>query len=186
MTVFVDLKLLYPDAKRPEYQTAGASGMDLHAYIPRAQGRQPEALRIPPLGRLLVGTGISLAIPTGYEGQVRPRSGWALSDGLTVLNSPGTIDSDYRGEIKVLLINLGSEPYVIKRGDRIAQIVFAPVARAGLQQVDDLDATARGVGGFGSTNAADKKSNAIVVPSSRIDTGPIATTPFYKGTLVSK
>ena len=99
----------------------------------------------------LIGTGIAVAIPPGFEGQIRPRSGLAVKRGVTVLNSPGTIDSDYRGEVKVLLINLGSEPFVIKRGDRIAQIVFAPVARAGLQQVDDLDATARGAAGFGST-----------------------------------
>jgi dUTP pyrophosphatase len=151
MTVFVDLKLLYPDAKRPEYQTAGASGLDLHAYIPRAQGRQPEALRIPALGRLLVGTGVSLAIPTGYEGQVRPRSGWALSDGLTVLNSPGTIDSDYRGEVKVLLVNLGSSAVTIHTGDRIAQLVIVPVAHAVLQPVEAFADTARGAAGFGST-----------------------------------
>jgi dUTP pyrophosphatase len=151
MTVFVDLKLLYPDAKRPEYQTVGASGMDLHAYIPRALGRQPEALRIPALGRLLVGTGVSLAIPTGYEGQVRPRSGWALSDGLTVLNSPGTIDSDYRGEVKVLLVNLGSSAVTIHTGDRIAQLVIVPVAHAVLQPVEAFADTARGAAGFGST-----------------------------------
>lgn len=151
MTVFVDLKLLYPDAKRPAYQTEGASGMDLHAYIPRAQGRQPEALRIPALGRLLVGTGITLAIPTGYEGQVRPRSGWALADGLTVLNSPGTIDSDYRGEVKVLLVNLGSSAVTIHTGDRIAQLVIVPVAHAVLQPVEAFADTARGAAGFGST-----------------------------------
>ena len=153
MTVFVDLKFLYPDAKRPEYQTEGASGMDLHAYIPRAQGRQPEALRIPALGRLLVGTGISLAIPTGYEGQVRPRSGWALADGLTVLNSPGTIDSDYRGEVKVLLVNLGSSAVTIHTGDRIAQLVIAPVARANLngEPATTPTETPRGDAGFGST-----------------------------------
>lgn len=151
MTVFVDLKLLYPDAKRPEYQTVSASGMDLHAYIPRAQGRQPEALRIPALGRLLVGTGVSLAIPTGYEGQVRPRSGWALADGLTVLNSPGTIDSDYRGEVKVLLVNLGSSAVTIHTGDRIAQLVIVPVAHAVLQPVEAFADTARGAAGFGST-----------------------------------
>lgn len=151
MTVFVDLKLLYPDAKRPEYQTVGAAGMDLHAYIPRALGRQPEALRIPALGRLLVGTGVSLAIPTGYEGQIRPRSGFALKDGVTVLNSPGTIDADYRGEVKVLLINLGQEKVEIKRGDRIAQLVIAKVEQATLLEVTELNETERGAGGFGST-----------------------------------
>lgn len=149
--VIVEFRALYPDAKKPEYQTEGASGMDLHAYIPRALGRQPEALRIPALGRLLVGTGVSLAIPTGYEGQVRPRSGWALADGLTVLNSPGTIDSDYRGEVKVLLVNLGSSAVTIHTGDRIAQLVIVPVAHAVLQPVEAFADTARGAAGFGST-----------------------------------
>lgn len=150
MTVFVDLKLLYPDAKRPEYQTEGAAGMDLRAYIPRAQGRQPEALRIPALGRLLVGTGISLAIPDGYEGQVRPRSGFALKDGVTVLNSPGTIDSDYRGEVKVLLVNLGNSAVTIHTGERIAQLVIAPVARVNFNDTT-LAETPRSDAGFGST-----------------------------------
>ena len=98
-----------------------------------------------------MGTGVSLAIPTGYEGQVRPRSGWALADGLTVLNSPGTIDSDYRGEVKVLLVNLGSSAVTIHTGDRIAQLVIVPVARAVLQPVEAFANTARGAAGFGST-----------------------------------
>lgn len=150
--VFVEYTLLYPDAQRPEYATASAAGMDLHAYIPRAQGRQPEALRIPPLGRLLVGTGLSLAIPSGYEGQVRPRSGWALKHGITVLNSPGTIDADYRGEVKVLLVNLGQDAVQINSGDRIAQLVIAPVARASLSAPKPVLApTERGEAGFGST-----------------------------------
>lgn len=149
--IFVEFKLLHPDVKRPEYETEGASGMDLRAYVPRAPGRQPEALRIASLGRLLVSTGISLAIPTGYEGQIRPRSGWALADGVTVLNSPGTIDSDYRGEVKVLLVNMGKDAVQIQNGDRIAQLVIAPVARASMQPVAKFTETARGAGGFGST-----------------------------------
>ena len=152
--IIVPVKKLHPDAVLPSYQSDGAAGMDLCPI---------EDCRILPRGRhvfdgivyygapRLIGTGIAVAIPPGFEGQIRPRSGLAVKHGVTVLNSPGTIDSDYRGEVKVLLINLGSEPFVIKRGDRIAQIVFAPVARAGLQQVDDLDATARGAAGFGST-----------------------------------
>ena len=183
--IIVPVKKLHPDAMLPSYQSDGAAGMDLcadgkEANSPEWKHTDWQSMCMMPRETWLLGTGIAFAIPPGFEGQIRPRSGLAAKHGITVLNSPGTIDSDYRGEIKVLLINLGSEPYVIKRGDRIAQIVFAPVARAGLQQVDDLDATARGVGGFGSTNAADKKSNAIVVPSSRSDIGPVATTPSIK------
>jgi dUTP pyrophosphatase len=105
-----------------------------------------------PGDRALFSTGISLSIPPGYEGQIRPRSGWALKDGITVLNSPGTIDSDYKGEVKVLLINLGHESVEIKRGDRIAQLVIAPVVNAELVLVNELETSARGAGGFGSTN----------------------------------
>ena len=149
--VIVEFHALYPDAQKPEYQTEGAAGMDLRAYVPRANGRAPEVLRIASLGRLLVGTGIALAIPPGYEGQIRPRSGFALKDGVTVLNSPGTIDSDYRGEIKVLLANLGNSAVEIRTGDRIAQLVIAPVARAVLQPVKSFTDTIRGDAGFGST-----------------------------------
>lgn len=106
---------------------------------------------LPPLGRALVPTGLSTAIPLGYEGQVRPRSGWALKHGITVLNSPGTIDADYRGEIKVLLINLGQEAVTVQPGDRIAQLVIARVEQAVLREVEVLDETARGEGGFGHT-----------------------------------
>lgn len=157
--IIVPIKKLHPDAVLPQYQSDGAAGMDLcccdrfgedTAHGPE-DGGSWGSIVLKPNTRLLTGTGIAVAIPFGFEGQIRPRSGLAVKHGITVLNSPGTIDSDYRGEVKVLLINLGSEPYVIKRGDRIAQIVFAPVARAGLQQVDDLDATARGSGSFGST-----------------------------------
>jgi dUTP pyrophosphatase len=149
--VIVEFRALYPDAKKPEYQTEGASGMDLHAYVPSANGRAPEALRIPSLGRLLVGTGIALAIPPGYEGQIRPRSGFALSDGISVLNSPGTIDSDYRGEIKALLVNLGNTAIEIRTGDRIAQLVFTHVCIPTVETSQVLDGTKRGNKGFGST-----------------------------------
>lgn len=128
----------------PEYQTAGASGMDLRADV-------DEAITIPPLGRALVPTGIAVAIPPGMEGQVRPRSGLAIRSGVTCLNAPGTIDADYRGEIRVVLVNLGVEPFSVQRGDRIAQLVFSPVARATWAEVDALDPTPRGGGGFGHT-----------------------------------
>jgi dUTP pyrophosphatase len=104
-----------------------------------------------PLQRAAIPTGIALEIPPGFEGQVRPRSGRALSEGLTLVNSPGTIDADYRGEIRVIVINLGAEPLIIRRGDRIAQLVFAPVIRAELVEVDRLDDSTRGEGGFGHT-----------------------------------
>jgi dUTP pyrophosphatase len=126
--------------------------MDLHAC--------PEggaALTLAPGARALVATGLSLGIPEGYEGQVRPRSGWALKHGITVLNSPGTIDSDYRGEVKILLINLGQEAVVIHPGDRIAQLVIAPVSRADLREVEVLDDTARGAGGFGHTGGGQRQ-----------------------------
>lgn len=128
----------------PSYQTEGASGMDLRADIERE-------VVIPPLGRVLVPTGISVAIPPGVEGQVRPRSGLAIRNGITCLNSPGTIDSDYRGEISVVLVNLGAEPFSVRRGDRVAQLVFTPVGRATWREVEILDPTPRGEGGFGHT-----------------------------------
>ena len=128
----------------PAYRTAGASGLDLLADI-------DGELVLPPLGRALVPTGIAVAIPEGWEGQVRPRSGFAAASGVTCLNAPGTIDSDYRGEIRVLLVNLGSAPVTVRRGDRIAQVVFAPVARASLRVVAELPPTPRGEGGFGHT-----------------------------------
>lgn len=134
------------DVPLPAYQSKDAVGLDLHAAI-----AEPRAMA--PLSRLLVPTGIAMAIPQGFEGQVRPRSGLALRHGVTVLNSPGTIDPDYRGEVKVLLVNLGSEPFVIQPGDRIAQLVIAPVARAELLLVRALDETERGAGGYGSTGA---------------------------------
>jgi dUTP pyrophosphatase len=132
----------------PDYQTAGAAGLDLFAAIPDTK---PLTLR--PGGRALVPTGIAIALPAGYEGQVRPRSGLATRHGLTILNAPGTIDADYRGEIQVVLANLGNEDVTITRGMRIAQLVIAPVARAQIVQVASLDETVRGSGGFGSTGS---------------------------------
>jgi dUTP pyrophosphatase len=126
----------------PAYATAGAAGMDVVAA---------EALTLAPGARHAVATGFAIAIPEGYEVQVRPRSGLALKHGVTCLNTPGTIDHDYRGEVKVILANLGDQPFDITRGDRIAQLVPAPVQRAMLDEVDDLDETDRGSGGFGST-----------------------------------
>jgi len=131
-------------AKLPQYATEVASGMDLYAFI-------EEPLTIRPLERVLIPTGIFLSIPKGFEGEIRPRSGLALRYGITVLNTPGTIDSDYRGEIKVLLINLGGEPFIINNGDRIAQIVFKSIAKAELEIVFRLPESERGEGGFGST-----------------------------------
>jgi dUTP pyrophosphatase len=130
------------DLPLPSYETAGSAGMDVRAA---------EELVIAPSKRGLIGTGFAFAIPAGYEIQVRPRSGLALKKGVSIPNTPGTIDSDYRGELKIILINHGEEDFVIQRGDRIAQIVVAPVQRGNLVEVDNLDDTARGSGGFGST-----------------------------------
>ena len=126
----------------PEYATDGAAGMDVVSA---------EDVTIKPGERHAVSTGLAMAIPPGYEIQVRPRSGLALKHGITVPNTPGTIDSDYRGELKAILINHGTEPFAIHRGDRVAQLVLAPVTRAEWEEVDELDDTARGAGGFGST-----------------------------------
>lgn len=134
------------DLPIPAYATAGAAGFDLRAAVP---GDTPLPLR--PGERLLVPTGFACAVPHGYEMQVRPRSGLAVKHGITVANSPGTVDSDYRGPLMVCLINLGAEPFAIRRGDRIAQAVVAPAPQLTLIEVDDLDATVRGEGGFGST-----------------------------------
>lgn len=137
------LRLPYgADLPLPTYATAGSAGMDLRAA---------EALTLKAGARALIATGIAIALPDHYEAQVRPRSGLAVKHGITVLNSPGTIDSDYRGEIKVPLINHGQEDFVIARGDRIAQLVVAPVVSAELVEVDNLDDTDRGAGGFGSS-----------------------------------
>ena len=133
----------------PAYQTDASAGLDLVAAF---DVDAPHSLA--PGDRVLVPTGLAIALPPGTEAQIRPRSGLALKHGVTVLNSPGTIDADYRGEIGVILINHGHEPFVIHRGDRIAQMVIAPVSHAQFVPVDDLDETARGRGGFGSTGTA--------------------------------
>jgi dUTP pyrophosphatase len=133
-----------PEARLPQYESEGAAGMDLRALL-------PEAVVVPSLGRTRIPTGLMMEIPPGYEGQVRPRSGLAARQGLTVLNSPGTIDADYRGEVEIILVNLGDAPVTINDGDRIAQLVIAPVSRAFVTESALLSETKRGGGGFGST-----------------------------------
>jgi dUTP pyrophosphatase len=128
----------------PAYATAGSAGMDLRAAI-------DEPIVLEPGERALVPTGFRIGLPAGYEAQIRPRSGLAIKQGITVANTPGTVDSDYRGEVKVGLVNLGDEAYTVRRGDRIAQMVVAPVTRVAWQPVASLDETERGAGGFGST-----------------------------------
>jgi dUTP pyrophosphatase len=130
----------------PAYETAHAAGMDLRAAVP-----EDEPLVLRPGSRAAVPTGLAFALPEGFEGQVRPRSGLAARSGVTCLNTPGTVDADYRGEVKVILINHGEEDVTIRRGDRIAQLVIAPVVQAVWSEVEALEATARGDGGFGST-----------------------------------
>ena len=132
------------DLPLPAYATPGAAGMDLLAAVDKP-------VRIPPLGRVLIPTGIANALPTGFELQIRPRSGLALKSGITLPNTPGTIDEDYRGEIQVILLNASDEHFTVTRGMRIAQAVLAPVIRATWTEVADLDETQRGAGGFGST-----------------------------------
>lgn len=130
----------------PAYETALSAGMDLRAAVP-----DDEPMIVAPGQRVLAPTGLTIALPAGYEAQIRPRSGLALKHGVTCLNTPGTVDADYRGEVKVILINLGQETFVIKRGERIAQMVIAPVTQGVWQVVETLSPTARGAGGFGST-----------------------------------
>ena len=145
-TVKVPLKRLDngADLALPQYETAGSAGADIRAAV-------EAPLRLEPGQRALVPAGFAMALPAGYEAQVRPRSGLAVKNGITVLNAPGTIDSDYRGEVRVPLINLGDEAFTVERGMRIAQLVIAPVVQAGFDEVTDLDETERGAGGFGST-----------------------------------
>lgn len=131
-------------AQAPEYKSQGAAGADLRAFI-------PAPLTLEPGARAAIPTGLRIELPEGYEAQVRPRSGLALEKGVTCLNSPGTVDSDYRGEVKVILANLGREPVVVSPGDRIAQLVVAPVSRARFVAADEIGGTVRGSGGFGST-----------------------------------
>jgi dUTP pyrophosphatase len=143
----------------PAYESAGAAGLDLRAAL--AEGA---VLELAPGARDLVPTGLCLQLPEGFEAQVRPRSGLAARHGVTVLNAPGTVDSDYRGEVKVILINHGTQTYPIRRGDRIAQLVVAPVARAQFSEVTTLEATSRGAGGFGSTGVHLQHSPSPSVP----------------------
>lgn len=142
--VKVEIKRLHPDSVVPTYKTEHAAGMDLSAYL-------ESSLRLAPGERALVDTGIAIALPPGYEAQVRPRSGLALKHGVGLVNSPGTIDADYRGEIKVVLINLGDDDFEIHAEDRIAQLVVAPVSRVEWQTVTELDTTTRNTRGFGHT-----------------------------------
>jgi dUTP pyrophosphatase len=130
----------------PAYETGGAAGMDLRAAVP-----EDEPMTLRPGARAMVPTGLCIAVPEGFEAQVRPRSGLAARQGITCLNTPGTIDSDYRGEVKVILINLGEEDAMIRRGERIAQMVICPVVQASWAESESLDETSRGAGGFGST-----------------------------------
>ena len=128
----------------PHYQSEGAAGADVYALV-------EEPVTVKPMERVMIPTGMAIAVPRGYEAQIRPRSGLAWKQGLTVLNSPGTIDSDYRGEVRILLINLGKQDVVISKGDRIAQMIIAPYVRGEFVRTDTLDDTERGEGGFGST-----------------------------------
>ncbi|MDA0871084.1 MAG: dUTP diphosphatase [Proteobacteria bacterium] len=138
------IKKLHSDVNLPAYETSGSSGMDLQAYI-------SEEIILKPGERKLIPTGLSIAIPENLEIQIRPRSGLAYKKGISVVNTPGTIDSDYRGEIKVLLINLGKEDFIIKKFERIAQMVVCPITKVVLSETNDLPDTIRGEGGFGST-----------------------------------
>ncbi len=142
MSVTIKVKRLRKTAKIPAYQSEHAAGMDLSADI-------SATWEIAPLERRAIPTGIALEIPSGYEGQVRPRSGRALSEGLTLINPPGTIDPDYRGEVKVLIVNLGARAIEIHPGDRVAQLIIAPTLRADIQEVGELGESQRGTGGFG-------------------------------------
>jgi dUTP pyrophosphatase len=156
----------------PDYQSPGAAGFDLVAAVP---AESPVVLA--PASRALIPTGLIFELPSGSEAQVRPRSGLAAKHGITVLNSPGTIDADYRGEVSVILINLGSEPFTINRGERIAQMIIAPIMRVELREARALSATKRGSGGFGSTGigatsslARSKRRNAIADPAKQTKT----------------
>ena len=141
-----------PDLPLPRYETPGAAGADIRANFPETERVEGMVLR--PMERAICPTGLRVAIPEGYEAQIRPRSGLALKHGITLPNTPGTIDSDYRGPLGVALVNLGTAPYTIRHGDRIAQMVVAPVVQARFDLTESLDETARGAGGFGSTGTA--------------------------------
>jgi len=148
MTVSIEIKALahFGELEPPHYETALAAGADLRAAV-----SADEPIYLLPSARVLVPTGFAMALPAGYEAQIRPRSGLAYKHGVTCLNTPGTIDADYRGEVKVLLVNHGSEPFTISRGERIAQMVIAPITQAAFTRVETLSETERGEGGFGST-----------------------------------
>lgn len=154
--VKVKVKRLHPDSILPVRASERAAGLDLFAWLPEPVSgvSYARSMLLMPGSRSLVGCGIALEIPDGFEGQIRPRSGLALKHGITVLNAPGTIDSDYRGEVCVILANAGGVSHVIDHGDRIAQLVIAPVTHANVLEVDELSGTARGEGGFGSTGTA--------------------------------
>jgi len=147
--IIIHIKRVRPledhDLPLPEYKTPGSSGLDLRAAVTRTETIEPGQIKLIP-------TGVAIALPEGFEAQIRPRSGLALKKGLSLVNTPGTIDADYRGEIKAIMINLGSEPANIARGDRIAQMVIARTWRAELNLVDELETTIRGDGGFGHTD----------------------------------
>ncbi len=147
-TVSINVTVLEHGAglKLPKYETEQSAGMDLYAAL-----GEGEVITLGALDRAMIPTGLAMALPTGYEAQVRPRSGLAAKNGVTVLNTPGTIDADYRGEVKVILVNLSNEPFTIERGMRIAQMIIAPVTQGVWVEVESLDETARGAGGFGST-----------------------------------
>jgi dUTP pyrophosphatase len=140
----IRVKKAFAGLPLPYYASSGAAGMDLHAFL-------EEDVIIPPLGRMRIPTGLFIEVPEGYEAQVRPRSGLAYNNGITVLNSPGTIDSDYRGEVGVILINLSAESFTVKNGERVAQMIISPVTRAQVIEAELLSETKRGSGGFGST-----------------------------------
>ena len=142
----IQIKKLSKDVLTPKYETSGSSGMDIAAYI-------EEDIIIHPGDKALIPSGFSLSIPKGYEVQIRPRSGLAAKKSITVLNTPGTIDADYRGELKIILINHSKEKFSVKKGERIAQMVVCPVTQAQLEEVEELSVTNRGAGGFGSTGA---------------------------------
>lgn len=151
MAITVEIKTLenFEGLELPKYETVLAAGADLRAAVP-----QEEPMTLAPGARVLVPTGLAMALPAGFEAQIRPRSGLAYKHGVTCLNTPGTIDADYRGEVKVLLINHGDAPFVISRGERIAQMVIAPIIQPDFELVLELSDTARGAGGFGSTGVS--------------------------------
>jgi dUTP pyrophosphatase len=142
--IIIKIKKLENYAKIPKYMTNDSSGMDLYACI-------SDSIVIKPMERKLIPTGISISLPTGYEAQIRPRSGLAIKHGITILNTPGTIDADYRGEIKIILINLSNKNFIVENGDRIAQMIINKVEKAEFHLVSELDTSSRGAGGFGST-----------------------------------